>query len=216
MRTILTALLFTTGALANTIGTVTLDTSGLVGNAAGPFTIEFQLVDGNGAGGNNNQVMLTNFDFGGGSADLANPVFLLNGVQTTASSVTLTDADFFNDVQFVLTPGTLLKFSVDAAINPDAIAPDAFLFDILDGSGNPIPTTDATGLNSFFQVDGAGPGTDPAVTQSGADPNQTSISVGAPAFVPTVPEPSAAMLAIGGLAVAVGLGTRGKARSATR
>ena len=48
--------------------TVSIDTTPLAGNLAGPFALDLQLIDGGGTA--NNTVILSTFDFGGGSADM--------------------------------------------------------------------------------------------------------------------------------------------------
>ena len=54
---------------------VSVDTSLLTAHPAGPFYLDFQLNDGSGLGDGNNTAMLTNFNFGGGSATGAGTSF---------------------------------------------------------------------------------------------------------------------------------------------
>jgi hypothetical protein len=134
--------------------TVTINTSALGGSSSGPFTLDFQFVDGNGTGDGNNHVTLSNFSFGGGSINVT-PISITGGVVVGSSpfTIVLSDTDFFSDVQFSFTPGSVLSYNVATTANADSTAPDAFTFAILDSNANEIPTTNPNGLNAFVEVD---------------------------------------------------------------
>jgi hypothetical protein len=201
MRLILLGILLTTAARADLVGVVTLETSSLIGGLGSPYTIDLQLIDGSGSGNNNNQVVLSSFDFGGGSVD-SSPVFSTGGVstQTGPFGVTLADSSFFNEIQLPVTFGSVLSFRLDATANADSAGPDSFTFAILDSNGNEIPTTAASGFDSVLEVDFPSGNSGSIVSLAGADSSRTNIELDAPTFTPVdvAPEPGFEM-AVGGI-----------------
>lgn len=185
-------LLFTAGAgIAGTV--FTMDTTPLQSSAAGPFTLDFQFTDGSGAGDGNNTVTLSDFSFGGGSIDTT-PSSSTGGVNVTTGpfAISLTDTSFYNDLQFGLTPGSSLGFTLDETANPDAGAPDTFTFAIFDGSGSEITTTNPNGFDSFIEAD-LPTNTSTTVTTLSPSAPGASVALNAPvrsAGSPT-PEPTA-------------------------
>jgi hypothetical protein len=128
---------------ATSIGfNVSLQTSPLIGNSAGPFFIDFQLNDGSGTGDANNNVMIDNFVFGGGSA-VDGPLLTIGGATgNLSSSVSITDSEFLNEFTQQFDPGSMLNFRVNLTTNVDSgPTPDAFSFSILDSTLTPFPTT---------------------------------------------------------------------------
>jgi hypothetical protein len=182
---------------------ISLTTGPLVGHVAGPFSIEFQLNDGSGANDGNNSVLLSNFVFGGGSAE-GTPV-LIGEVSGNASSlIRLTDSLFFNQFVQEFTPGLRLGFRLTLTTNTDAGGvPDEFSFAILDNSGVEIPTV-ASFYDVLLQIDINS--ANPLVQTYGTDPNRiptaggSSIDITAPAANEVaVPEPASWMMLIIGL-----------------
>ena len=92
--------------------TVTLNTSVL----AGPFSLDFQLVDGSGLGDGNNTVMLSNFNFGGGSA-VGLPTLAGMATGSAGAGFSLKDSTFFNEVIQKFNPGSTLSFDVKMTTN---------------------------------------------------------------------------------------------------
>ena len=196
---------------ADQVWSVSLDTSQLAMNyGGGPFGLDFELI-----GTNGNTVTLSNFSFGTGSAS-AGPAFLTGGAGgNLGSTVSLNDsADFFTDFNQQFTPGGSLNFAVDSTLVPPGPGgtPDNFSivlfssYDPVNGydpfigtGGTPIPTTDPTGSDTFFNLNINGPGATTASGYSGAN-GDLPITV-TPAG--TVPEPSSCvLLAIGLLSIA--------------
>lgn len=189
--------------------TVTMDTSALIGHPAGPFAIDFQLSDGNLTGDGNNTVVVSAFNFGGGSA-VGSPTYW--GLGTSGdlnTAVVLTDNTAPNPPpnpagnEFLqnFTPGNYLSFLVSTApITPDGLTPDVFSFSIYDSSGNPIPTTGLAYQFLDFNLDSDFPtinvyASDPSTPPLGGGPG---INIGVPTI--SVPETSSVVLfALGGL-----------------
>jgi len=196
MRTILLAMMMASAALADITGTVTLNTSGLIFDPNGPFTLDFQLVENTAS---LNQVMLSDFSFGGGSMNTT-PTSTTGGVtvDTSLPTVLLDGSSFLNDAQFAFTPGSTLGFSFDATANSDPAGTDTFTFAIFDQNGVAIPT-----VNSFFdvfvEIDLPSPGFPSGITLSGSDLTRTTIDVPTPVLA-SAPEPSGLMLLGTGLA----------------
>jgi len=120
---------------------VQVNTAPLIGNPAGPFFLDFALTDGSGTLAGPNSVVVSNFNFGGGTA-VGAPTLTPGASGSLATSVTLSDAangfvEFFQ--QF--TPGSLLNFDVSTTNNVDPVQPDAFAFAILDKNLLNLPTT---------------------------------------------------------------------------
>ena len=136
---------------------VTIDTTSLQGNASGPFELGFVLLDASISGDGNNTTVLSNFDFGGGSAGAVTN----SGGGVTGdllSGITLTDSNpaGFNFIVSAFTPGTALSFNLAMTANPDltidpssGLPGDQLLFFILDNTGQPIPSTDNSTPDAF-------------------------------------------------------------------
>ncbi len=157
-------------AVADQVWSVSLDTALLTSNYAGPFALDFELI-----GSNRNTVTLTNFSFGTGGGAGPAAAFLTGGAGGDLdSSVILNDgANFFSDFNEQFTPGGMLTFTVDSTLvaPPSGGTPDNFSmvifeeYDPINGynpfsgtGGIPIPTTDPTGVDTFFNIDVNGPG----------------------------------------------------------
>ncbi len=191
-------------ARADLTWTVSLDTSQLAANYTAPFALDFELV-----GSNGNTVTLTNFSFGGGSAGPGS-AFLTGGASgNLGSSVSLTDntVNFFSDFNQQFTPGSTLTFTVDSTLvaPPSGGTPDNFSMVIFSGydpvngynpftgtGGTPIPTTDPSGADTFFNFNVNGPGSTTVDSFPSASGN-ISITV-TPAIV--VPEPSSGVIVL--------------------
>jgi hypothetical protein len=198
--------LFLTGpaASAGQIWTVSLDTSQLATNFTGPFALDFELV-----GSNGNTVTLSNFSFGSGGSAGPGPAFLTGGASgALGSSVSLNDSvNFFSDFNQQFTPGGTLAFSMDSTLipPPSGGSPDNFSmvifsrYDPVNGynpltgaGGTPIPTTDPTGNDTFFNFNVNGPG---ATTVDSFPSASGDVSI---TVTPTsvVAEPSSSVLAL--------------------
>ena len=157
-------------ARADQVWTVSLDTSQLAANYTGPFALDFELV-----GSNGNTVTLSNFSFGSGGGAGPGPAFLTGGASgDLGSTVSLNDsANFFSDFNQQFTPGGTLTFTVDSTLvaPPSGGSPDNFSMVIFSGydpvngynpssgtGGTPIPTTDPSGNDTFFNFNINGPG----------------------------------------------------------
>src|ERR1700755_3278438 len=70
---------------------VQVNTAPLIGNPAGPFFLDFALTDGSGTLAAPNSVVVSNFNFGGGSA-VGAPTLTPGASGSLATSVTLSDA----------------------------------------------------------------------------------------------------------------------------
>jgi len=186
--------LFCTRAAADLTFDVTLDTSPLIGNPAGPFSIELQLTDGSGPGDANNSATIDGVDFGGGG--LVGAPFSFGGAAgSLASSLSLTDSDFANGVVQSFDPGASLRFDVALTTTLDTGPfPDELSLSLLDGAGNPIPTTGLLSAFVVVDIDSSRPGIQ---TFAGAG---SYAGIGAPAISTTVApvtEPAAgALLAV--------------------
>ncbi len=198
--------LFCTGMNAASVYQFSLDTSSLMlpGNAAqGPFCLEFLYNEGSGDPDSDNTVTLSNFNFGGGGP-VAGTAALFGGASgSLETQITITDSEFWNAYTQPFNPGTVLSFRIDLTNNIDAgpdFVPDYFVFAILDGPGNEIPTQSLNelGWSAFLtiQADPAGP---IATSYSG-----TSLGLGAPSLTEgpggtATPEPGSILLLAGGL-----------------
>jgi MYXO-CTERM domain-containing protein len=202
-------------ARADEIFNVSLDTSKLASDYTGPFGIDFELV-----GTNGNTITVSDFSFGSGSPGPGS-AFLTGGASGDLSStVTLTDtASFFSDFNQQFTPGATLTFTVDTTLvaPPTGGIPDNFsmvLFSSYDpvngynpatgSGGTPIPTTDPTGNDTFFNFNVNGPGMT-TVSSYPSSSGDVTITV-TPA---SVPEPSSGVImAVGLLGMAGALSGR--------
>lgn len=207
------ALLAASTATAQSFFDVRLNTTALIGHPAGPFFLDFQLTDGSGVGNANNVVTISQFNFGGGSLVGSPTLFGGGATGSLATSIRLTDsAPLFNEAFQQFTPGTSLSFRLSLTTNPNAPAPDAFAFAILDGAGFNVRTTAPGDSDALIIINLTGP--NPLVQTyagSGAfDPSgATTIAFAAPAVTP-VPEPSTYGLAAAAL---LGLGVWVRRRS---
>jgi hypothetical protein len=207
-------------AHAGQIWTVTLDTSQLAADYTGPFALDFELV-----GTNGNTVTLSQFSFGTGSAGPGS-AFLTGGAGgSLTSSVALTDSvNFFSDFNQQFTPGATLTFTMDSTLiaPPSAGTPDNFSmvlfsnYDPVNGynpftgtGGLPIPTTDPSGNDTFFNFNITGPGTT-AVSSYPSASGDISITVTPQG---TIPEPPSVVLLLLGL---LGSGSLSCRRGASR
>ena len=191
---------------ADQIWTVSLDTSQLAANYTGPFALDFELV-----GSNGNTVTLSNFSFGTAVVPAQASAFLTGGASgDLGSSVSLNDsANFFSDFNQQFTPGGTLTFTVDSTLvaPPSGGTPDNFSMVIFAGydpvngynpasgtGGTPIPTTDPSGNDTFFNFNVNGPGSTTVESFPSASGDIT-ITV-TPA---SVPEPSSGVIMLSGL-----------------
>jgi hypothetical protein len=179
-----------------------LNTSAIVGQ--GTYALAFQLVDGSGTGDADNTVLLSDFNFGGGSASGSLLVFG-GATGNVATGLTLTNSDpFFNAAIQGFVPGSSLTFDATFTNNLDTPFPDVFLASIVDPQGNGIPTLDTVN-DSFITVTLNGTTTTvngvtvPPTSLFAADPTQTSYDASAPfnSQLPApivTPEPSSLVL----------------------
>jgi hypothetical protein len=152
--------LFLTGfahnASAQVYFTVTVDTSQISGvSGYGEFSLsDGTVVDGNGPSTANN-IVLSNFGFGGGSAGAVLPPNIGNASGSMTSSITLADGDAGGvaDLAQAYTAGSIFSFDVQMSEVPQAGTSDEFLFRLLDNSLNYIGTSDPSGNNALIKVD---------------------------------------------------------------
>jgi hypothetical protein len=215
-----------TTARADLVLDVSLDTSRLAANYTGPFALDFELV-----GTNGNTVTVSKFSFGSGGAAGPGSAFLTGGAGgDLGSSVTLFDNNtgtFFSDFNQQFTPGATLSFTVDATLvpPPSGGAPDNFSmvifqrYDPVNGynpsngtGGTPIPTTDPTGADTFFNFNVNGPGTT-TVSSYPSSSGDISITV---TQASVVPEPSTGLLTLVGILGLAGASCRSRRDVAKR
>ena len=195
IRTVLFAILALLGASlvsqAGVVYTVTLNTAPLVG--LGPFALAFQFSDGSGTLDGNNAVVLSDFQFGGGTPLTSPPPFIYVGTGISGSldsgEVDMIDNDPVGYFAQQFTPGTTLSFLLQTSTNvDDGGIFDLFTFGIADSSYNYIPTTALDGwdlLSITLNSD------TPTVATYGTDyPGSTSIALDAPIVSSEVPEPA--------------------------
>jgi hypothetical protein len=193
--------LLTLGAArAGTIFNVTLNTGPLIGHPAGPFSIAFEFADGSGIGDGNNAVFMSNFTFGAGGPSGVPLTFGSVGGDLS-SAVVMTDASPVSIFVQSFTPGSTLTFLLDMTTDVDAGGtPDEFIMSILDNTLTPIPTTAASPLSPFLQIDidSSGPivqtfsGDTTRLPAGGGGP----IGIGQPAVSTAAPEPSTLLSAL--------------------
>ncbi len=175
---------------ADVVKTVTLDTVNLGALPGGPFSLAFELADGSGTGDGNNSVALSDFQFGSGGSVSGSPLFLFgSALGDLSSTVTLTDAAAASVFVQSFAPGDTLSFDLSYTTNVDAGTPDEFIFSILDGSLNPIPTSSSSPLSPFLVIDIDSD--QPAIQTFSADSVPAPSVADAPS---AVPEPSSAAL----------------------
>jgi hypothetical protein len=219
----ITLILTLPGSLAHAGGdwTVSINTSQLAANYTGPFALDFELV-----GTNGNTVTLSNFMFGASGSPGPGSAFLTGGASgSLGGTVGLTDtSSFFSDFNQQFTPGGTLTFTIDSTFlaPPAGGTPDNFSMAIFEGydpvngynpylgtGGTPIPTTDPSGNDTFFNFNINGPGsTSVSVFPSSAGDISITVTPG------VVPEPFSGMLTLVGLicAPAAIRWSRGKSR----
>jgi len=192
IRTMVVAILalLATGAVsqAGVIYTVSMDTTALVGGGA--FWLTFLLGDGSGTGDGNNAVVLSNFDFGGGTA-LSPPSVSGPASGSLTDGVNLTDSDPLLPAYFAqqFTAGAALRFVLEMTTEVDAGGVyDQFIFAIADSSFTNLPTTSTLAPDVFLSV--IVDASTPTIERSGTDPDRTGLVVNAPALDNEVPEPA--------------------------
>lgn len=195
-------------AQAGTVYSVTLNTGPLIGHSAGPFSIAFEFADGSGAGDGNNAVFLSSFNFGAGGPSGSPLVFGSVGGDLSTSLV-MTDAA--PDSVFVqsFVPENTLSFLLDITANvDDGGTPDEFIMSILDNTFSPIPTTAASPLSPFLQIDidSSNPSVTTYSSDTGRSPNGggRAIDLGTPTVQSAAPEPGSLIL-IGTALLGLGL-----------
>jgi hypothetical protein len=189
-RAVLFLTLAVSAVRASVVKTVTLDTSALGALPSGPFSLAFQLADGSGTGDGNNAVVLSNFQLGSGSPN-GFPLVFGSAFGDLSSTVTLTDADVANVFVQGFVPGNTLSFLLTFTTNVDAGGtPDEFIFSILDGTFNPIPTNSPNGISSFLVIDFDSD--HPALQAFGGD----TVSAPVVGNVASTPEPSTGVLLV--------------------
>jgi len=165
---------------------VSLDTSPLGGNL---FSIVFYLINGDAT--MNNTATVSNAQFGGGSL-LGVPTLATTGASgSLATSLTLTDIEFFNAYIHDFGAGSSLSFDLAFTANFAGGTPDSLAFVLLDGATlAPIPTLDPLGSDVLLLFDLSNPGSGQAYA---TDPERTAITLAAPVVTQSepasVPEP---------------------------
>lgn len=181
---------------------VSLDTSQLstlYGSSS--YAIDFQLSDGDNIETENNTAVLSNFQFGGGTA-IGTPTEFCSspvvgdclGISGDLSSgVTFSDKEFLNEFLQEFTPGNLLSFDVSLTTNVDAEpTPDKFSFVLTDGT--------ASNFFDFFvdlDIDSSLQIVTPSISGNGV----TLTAVIQPITTGSIPEPETLGLLLGGLAL---------------
>lgn len=157
VRSLLVVVVLGCAASADTIYNVTLNTAPLIGHPAGPFAVELQFNDGNGAGDANNTALLSGFLFGGGGPSGA-PMNIGGVAGNLASSITMSDSSFFNQLIQNFVPGGSLAFQLSLTTNLDSGGvPDEFSLSILDSSGFEIPTLGPANALLIIDIDSSTP-----------------------------------------------------------
>lgn len=180
-----------TNAAFATVLEVTIDTTNLAGT---PAQIALDFIDG---GAPANSMTVSGFATDG-SLGAQTPTRDVTG--SLPGDVTLTDADFYNELLANITLGTSISFLFTPTSNlPDPRSvPDAFSVFLLDPvSGLPLfPTTDPSGADALFQFDIDG-------TELGAlrvfDAPGGEVALSVTPVQQQVPEPGTALLIALGL-----------------
>lgn len=165
---------------------ITIDTSALAG---GTFTAAFDLIDGNGT--DDTTIQIVGFDFGGGSVSgLPTADTGASGSLSTAVTLTNPGPSIITSLLQNFVAGTVFQFDwTVTTTNTGGIAPDGFVFSILDpATGLPIATSDPSGAGALLFVE--------ASTAAGPVAHQFVVA--------PVPEPATLLLvAAGALALGV-------------
>jgi hypothetical protein len=176
---------------------VTMGTGALAGTQA---QLAFDFIDG---GAPSQSLVISHF---AGNATLGAQTATGGVTGSLPGSVTLSDAEFFNELLAGVTLGSTLSFRFEpAAGHPAALSvPDAFTFLLLDATGTAplFDTTDASGGSALlrFDIDGSAAG---GLNVFAAAQQRVSISV--TALLPAVPEPATGwMLGLGLMAMNLG------------
>jgi hypothetical protein len=181
----MTSNLFRIGLLVLIAGKMSADSIYLVSidtltfpSAAGPYELYLNLLDGSGIGDANNTVTLGAFTCTGASLG-----------ECPSGVYSLTDSSFSTSTTFGFMAGGKLSFRVALTGNLDTnLVPDSFQLSILDGSINPVPTTDPSGSDAvlFAQFDRSSP-----ILQGYGSPDGAAITLSPPAITTpeSVPEP---------------------------
>lgn len=168
---------------------VQINTAALSGTAS---TLAFDLIDGGLAA---NTVMVSGLSVSAGTIDSESSVGDVVGSLLGGGTVTLGDAQFFNEHLATVTLGSSFSFTFNASSHPadPGSFPDSFSFFMLSpGTGLPaFATSDPGGALFAFDINGAPAG---PVTVFSVPGNEVQISV------TQVPEPGAALLMALGLA----------------
>ena len=185
------ACLAATPASADTLN-VTVGTVSLSGTSA---TLAFDFIDGDGVV--NNSISISNFQ---SDATLGSTVTTGDVSGSLPGPVTLSDAQFFNELLVPLTLATSVSFSLEYT-NVVGSPPDSFSLFLLDPSAiNSLVTTDLSG-DALLQIQMNT--THANVSLPGNIAPALSISTNSVVTTPT-PEPSSeALLAIGCLCIAI-------------
>ena len=170
------------------IQTSALQTPALITNA--PFYLDFQFIDGGNLG--NNTVSVSNFSFGGGAAVGAATLFD-GAIGDFASGVTFDNSGPSQEFYQQFTPGTVISFDVATLTDAvDNLSSDAFFVFILKSDTTNIPGSGLAGSLGSLTLRSSDPQY-AYVTQA------TFSGTGAYSGVVAAPEPSRAVLLIGGL-----------------
>jgi len=126
---------------------ITFDTSSISG---GTFSLVLDHFNGDGV--LNNSVTVSNFAFGGGSPS-GSPTLSGGAAGDLTTIVTLSDTLFFNEFIQNFISGSVLSFDLEATSNFSGGTPDSFTLALLDGTGNPISTSDPLGSDILIALD---------------------------------------------------------------
>jgi hypothetical protein len=136
-------------ALADSDYDVTINTSGLTGTGS---TLAFDFIGGGGT--QSNIVSISSFKTDGVLQPAASPTGSVAGALN--STLTLSNASFFNEQLQGVTLGSTISFQLDATTNAPSLGslPDTFSFFVLDptAANSLVTTSDPTGADSLFTL----------------------------------------------------------------